>query len=587
MDPITRVAHRLGLSSRPDAALPTVLELDLSHGVLSGPPSSPLVALRQRQALTLRAIRDGLRHAVTDDKVIGLLVHTGTCPLSLADADEVGALIAAFTEHKPSVAWTESFGELTSGLAGYRVAVNASQIWLQPSGALGLTGVHLGITLLRGGLEKLGLDPQYGQRHEFKSAADQFAATEVTPANREMMQRIANSLLEDTVARISQRRGLGVAEVWAAIDHAPLNATAALAAGLVDHLGYRDEVYDWARRSWPVPTGSESPATLESPRFSLQYVHRYAKHVRPNQLHRLMDRGRPTVAVVDVRGPIVTGPGQRGVNGAQAGADTVAARLRSVARNPNVKAVVLRVDSPGGSYVASDSIRREVVRLRESGRPVVATMGAVAASGGYFVAMGADEIVAQPTTLTGSIGVLAGKFVTERLMDKLGLVHESIDAGPRAAMMAGSAPFTEDQWQVLNGWLDEVYADFTAKAAADRGLDLAVLEPLARGRVWTGADAAERGLVDHLGGMDLAVDRACALAEVDRASIILDSGPLLPFLSELRPAESSEVGADHTVAQATSPWSGGPDAVLARLADWAGVAVPHGVLSLPYRITIT
>ena len=144
MDSITRVARRLGLSARTDAGLPTVLELDLSHGVLSGPPSSPLVALRQRHALTLRAIRDGLRHAVTDDKVIGLIVHTGTCPLSLADADEVGALIAAFTVHKPSVAWTESFGELTSGLAGYRVAVNASQIWLQPSGALGLTGVHLG-----------------------------------------------------------------------------------------------------------------------------------------------------------------------------------------------------------------------------------------------------------------------------------------------------------------------------------------------------------------------------------------------------------------------------------------------------------
>ena len=407
----------------------------------------------------------------------------------------------------------------------------------------------------------------------------------MTPANREMMQRIANSLLEDTVTRTAERRGLAIAAVWTAIDHAPLNAAAALDARLVDRVGYRDEVYDWARHSWPTTTDAGTDS--DSPRFSLQYVHRYAKHVTPNPLHRLIERGRPTVAVVDIRGPIVTGPGQQGINGGQAGADTVAARLRSVGRNPHVKAVVLRVDSPGGSYVASDSIRREVIRLRESGRPVVASMGAVAASGGYFVAMGADEIVAQPTTLTGSIGVLAGKFVTERLMDKLGLVHESIDAGPRAAMMAGSAPFTEDQWHVLNTWLDEVYTDFTAKAAADRGLDLAVLEPLARGRVWTGADAAERRLVDHLGGMDLAVDRACALAEVDRAKVTLDSGPLLPFLSELRPPESSEAGPDLSVTPATSLWSGGPDAVLARLSDWAGIAVPHGVLSLPYRITIT
>lgn len=583
MKPITCVARRLGLSSLSGPALPTVLELDLSHGVLSGPPSSPLVALRRRRAPTMRAIRDGLRHAATDDQVIGLLVHTGTCPLSLADADEVASLVASFTEHKPSVAWTESFGELTSGLAGYRIAVNARHIWLQPSGALGLTGVHLAITLLRGGLDKLGLDPQFGQRHEYKSAADQLVATEVTPANREMMQRIADSLLDDTVARVAEHRGLGVDDVRTAVDRAPLNAAAALQARLVDRIGYRDEVYEWARRSWPTP----SDANTETPRFSLQYVHRYAKHVLPHQLYRLIDRGRPSVAVVDIRGPIVTGPGHQGINGGQAGADTVTARLRAVGRSAHVKAVVLRVDSPGGSYVASDSIRREVVRLRESGRPVVASMGSVATSGGYFVAMGADEIVAQPSTLTGSIGVLAGKVVTERLMDKLGLVHESVDAGPRAAMMAGSAPFTEDQWQVLNRWLDEVYADFTAKAAADRGLDLAVLEPLARGRVWTGADAAERRLVDHLGGLDLAVDRACALAEVDRSSISLDSGPLLPFLSELRPAESSEAGPDLSATWAATLGSGGPDAVLAGLADWAGISVPHGVLSLPYRIVIT
>lgn len=596
MDPFSLVTDRLGLPSRPDPTLPVVLELDLSHGVVSTPPTSPLVALRQRQAPTMRAIRDGLRHAATDDKVVGLLVHTGTCPVSLADADEIGALIAAFTIAKPSIAWTESFGELTSGLAGYRLAVNAGQIWVQPSGALGLTGVQLGITLLRGGLDKLGVEPQFGQRHEYKSAAEQLMATEVSDANREMVQRIADSLLDDTVARVAARRSLDIDAVRAAVAQAPLTARAAVDAGLVDHLGYRDEVYDWARRSWPTPVDPApgvASVSMSAPRFSLQYVHRYAKRFLPHQLLRMVDRGRPSIAVVDVQGPIVTGAGRQQVNGGQAGSDTVTARLRAVGRDPQVKAVLLRVDSPGGSYVASDAIRREVIRLRESGRPVVATMGAVAASGGYFVSMGASEIVCQPSTLTGSIGVLAGKLVTEQLMDKLGLVHETIQAGPRAAMMAGSAPFTEEQWQVLNAWLDEVYADFTAKAAADRGLDLAELEPLARGRVWTGADAVERRLADHLGGVDLAIDRACALAAVDRASIRLSAGPMLRFLTELKPAESSEAAPAGVQAgspagfMAGSGWTGGPDALLSRVADWAGLAVPHGVLSLPFRITIS
>ncbi len=245
--------------------------------------------------------------------------------------------------------------------------------------------------------------------------------------------------------------------------------------------------------------------------------------------------------------------------------------------------MLLRVDSPGGSYVASDTIHREIEVLRGAGTPVVATMGTAAASGGYFVAMAADEVVAQPTTLTGSIGVLAGKVVVQRLFDRIGVVHESVSAGPRAAMMAPGQPFTEDEWRVLDAWLDEVYADFTGKAAADRGRDLAELEPLARGRVWTGVDAAEHGLVDHLGGTDLALDRLCDLAGLDRDKVVLRAGPALPFLSGLRPAESSESG--HAAAGVVIPV--GPEATLARLAGWAGVPLPHGVLSLPWRIEVT
>lgn len=581
MDPIAAVRDRLTARD-----LPVVLELDLAHGILSSAPSNPRDALRALHAPTMRAVRDGLRRARTDDRVAGVVVHVGTCQITPAQADEVAALLVAVGRDKPTLAWSETFGELTSGLFGYRLAAHTQQIWLQPSGTLAIQGVALGVTLFRGSLDKVGITPEYGQRYEYKTAANQFTAREVTEPQREMMQRIADSILDETVARVADRRHLDPTAVRSAVDAAPLNATDALAAGLVDRIGYRDEVYAWINENW----GAVLPGS-DDPQVHLQYVHRYAKESGGGALlKQLRDRNRPGIAVVGVQGGITTGVSRQSpLQGQSAGADTVCAQLRAAGRDDQVKAVVLRVDSPGGSYVASDSIRREVVRLRESGRPVVASMGDVAGSGGYFVSMAANEIVANPTTLTGSIGVLAGKFVTAGLSDKLGLVQDQMAAGARATMFSGLTGFTEDQWDVLNHWLDEVYADFTGKAAADRGMALDVLEPLARGRVWTGADAAERGLVDHLGGIDLALDRACALAGVDRDAVGLRGGPAFSLLAQLRPSESSESprGSSRMPAgQGSLPLLGaGPEALWRTALSLAGVEVP-GVLSMPFRVTL-
>lgn len=562
---------------------PTVLELDLSRGLVAPGARDPRRALRMLHAPSMRSIREGLRAGARDDRVVGLLVHVGECPLSLTEADEVGALVAEFGDAKPTVAHTETFGEMTSGLAGYRLASHAQQVWLQPSGALGLTGVALQVTLLRGALDKAGVEPQFGQRHEYKTAANQFTASEVTVAQREMMQRIADSVLDDTVTRVAGRRGLAVEDVRAAVATAPLTAARALELGLVDHVGYRDEVHTWAREQWGEEVDGERVVDLH-------YVHRYAREQgAPGLVRSLTDKQRAAVGVVGVQGAIVTGPGQPGGFGQpSAGADTVAAHLRAAAADEQVKAVVLRVDSPGGSYVASDTIRREVVRLRESGRPVVAVMGDVAASGGYFVSMGATEVVAGAATLTGSIGVLAGKLVTRGLTDKLDLVREEMVAGERAGMFSTLRGFDDSDWAVLDAWLDDVYADFTAKAAADRGLPLETLEPLARGRVWTGADAAERGLVDHVGGTSLALDRACELAGLERDDVAVRPVPASAFLAQLRPARSSESPRGQVAAAAATPGkllTGGPEAALSRLARLGGLHLP-GVLALPWRLTL-
>jgi protease-4 len=209
-------------------------------------------------------------------------------------------------------------------------------------------------------------------------------------------------------------------------------------------------------------------------------------------------------------------------------------------------------------------------------------MGDVAASGGYFVAMAATEIVANPSTLTGSIGVLAGKIVNQGLYDKLGLVREDVQTGRLADMFTGNRQFSEEQWAILNAWLDEVYADFTGKAAADRGMALDVLEPLARGRVWTGSDAKERGLVDHLGGREVAVERAAALAGVGRDAVAVRPVPLLGLLERLRPAQSSE----QLGGLSTGAPSRGVAGLLADISSALGVE-QAGVLTMPYRLRIS
>ncbi|WP_036921449.1 signal peptide peptidase SppA [Propionicicella superfundia] len=567
MDPITRVVRRFV----PQAASRMILELDLDLGVTMYPPADPVSALRAMNAPAMRALVAGLREGARDPRVVGLVVHVGTCPYTPAQLDELATVVEDFAREKPVIAYSETFGEFGSATLAYRFATVAHQVWLQPSGEVGLSGLALAVTLLRGTLDKLGVEPQFGQRHEYKTAADQFVAREVTDANREMMQRIADSIVDDTVEVVAKRRGLTTDDVRAITDGPALGASAARELGLVDHIGYRDEVYSAAREQW----GSDA---------ELRYVHRL--HPALPALRLVTEQRKPVVAVVPVRGGIVSGRPQPGPGGPQASADAVGAHLRRAVADPDVRAIVLRVDSPGGSYVASDAIRREVIQAKAAGTPVVASMGDVAASGGYFVSMAADEIVACPTTLTGSIGVLAGKFVLTGLTEKLGLTAEDIAAGRWATLMSVNAGFTDEQWDVLNARLDEIYDDFTAKAAADRRVDIAALRAVARGRVWTGHDAQRHNLVDHLGGLETAVQRACALAGLDRGRAAVRMSPRLPFLERLRPADSSQSA---IAAPATESWAaiaaGGPDAVVRMAGAAIGWDVP-GVLTMPWRIAI-
>jgi len=541
---------------------PLLLELDLNQPLVEVEPEDPIAKLRSRNKPRLRAVLRTLYDAGSDPRVAGLIAKVGNPAMSLAQAQEIRAAVRAFAASgKPTFAWAETYGENTPASVTYFLASGFGEVWLQPSGEVNLVGVAMETRFLRGLLDKLGVVPEIGQRYEYKNAADRILRTEMSDAHREAYDRLAESAWEQIVAGIAESRGLPADGVQAIADRAPLSAADAAAAGLVDHVGYRDEVYAAARR-----------AASGNGDVSLLFAEKWSKPESPvgKVVHQIRQRKAPAVALVEGHGGVAIGRSRRSpVQGPLMGSDTVAAQFRAAVRDDNVKAIVFRVDSPGGSYVASDTIWREVVCARESGKPVVVSMGAVAGSGGYFVACPADVIVAQPGTLTGSIGVLGGKAVTLGLTDKVGLTYDSVQRGANARMYSTHSPFSAGERERLEAFLDAVYADFTTKVAQGRGMTRDAVHEVARGRVWTGADARGNGLVDELGGLRDAVRIAR-----ERAGLP-DDAPLrpavsVPPLARLKPPRSSDdPRAAATVSLATSGWG-----------DLADIAVAAGFSSL-------
>ena len=553
---------------------PLILELDLTDGIGEGPATDPVSAAMSIRKLRLPDLIAGLRRARGDNRVRALVAKVGGSRIGLARMQEIREAVADFRgSGKLAVAWAESFGEFTGGNLPYYLATAFDRIYLQPSGSVGLTGVAVEQLFLRDALARVGIGFQSAKRYEYKSAADQLTEQGFTGPAREAAERLAISVVEQLSAAIAERRGKTAEDARALLDRGPFLADDALAEGLVDALGYRDEVYADVRKH----AGQEA---------ILQYLGRYQRaHALAQRARQLPTNPRDRfVAVIYASGPIRQGRSSRGPVGSGAmGSDTVSAALRQARADDRVRAVLLRVNSPGGSYTASDTIWREVVRIRTAGKPVVVSMGDVAASGGYFISMAADVIVAQPGTLTGSIGVILGKPVFADALDRAGIATDSVAEGARATMFAPTHPFTQDEWDRINTWLDAVYRDFTHKVAQGRRMPVDRVHELARGRVWTGADAAENGLVDELGGMTAAAEIARRRAGLP-ATARLRVYPRLTPLDQLRPPESSEARPAAAAALGLSFADGWGPAW--RLAASAGLS-PYGPLMLPGTWTIT
>ncbi|RNL84862.1 signal peptide peptidase SppA [Halostreptopolyspora alba] len=524
IEPLSQLRHRRGTS--------VILELDLTEGVGDESPGDPISQIMAKRRQRLSEIVEGVRRGARDPRVRALIARIDGKPLGFAQVQELRRTVAAFrASGKPTVAWSESFGEVGPGTVPYYLATAFDEIALLPSGMLGLTGVSVNATFLRDTVEKLGVEYEVGARHEYKTAVNTFTERGLTGPHREATGRIVESLNEQITEGIAQRRGLTTERVRELTDRGPFLATEAVSEGLVDRLAYRDEIYADLLDRFRADDGTEEP--------NLQFVSRYQRrHAFTPRVTTALHEGY--VALVSASGILVPGRSRRApVGGSVVGSDTLAAAFRSARRDPRVRAVVFRVDSRGGSPVASDVIRREVRLTSEAGIPVIATMGDIAGSGGYYVTLGADAIVAHPGTLTGSIGVYMGKAVLSGLLGKLGISTESIDSGEHSGMFHSDRQFSESEWQRVNTMLDHLYDDFTAKVAEARGMTRERVHELARGRVWTGSDAHAGGLVDHLGGLDTAVRMAREKAGLP-AGVPVRPYPQQSPLDRMKPAESSE-----------------------------------------------
>jgi protease IV len=490
------------------------------------------------RAMALRDAVAAIHRAAEDPRVSGLIARVQLAAAPVGAIQELREAIAAFSAVKPSLAWAETY----PGTLSYYLASAFGEVWMQPSGTVGLVGFASNATFLRDALDKVGIEAQIFARGEYKSAASLFTEDGFTDAHREALTRMLESLQGQVWQAVAESRNIEAGALDALADRAPLLREDAAASGLVDRIGFRDEAYARIAELVGVEDVSDEE---EPPRL---YLSRYAGAARSRIAPPVPSipgrRSKPTIAVVTMEGTIVDGRGGPQFlpfGPSNAGGDTIAAALREVAADDSVSAIVLRVDSPGGSVIASETIWREVIRARERGKPVVASMGGVAASGGYYVSMGADAIVANPGTITGSIGVMSGKLVVRDLKDRLGVGSDTVRTNANADAWSADELFTPEQQAHREAEMDLFYADFVERVAEGRKLSTEAVDVVARGRIWTGADALERGLVDELGGFRTAVRRAKVLAGLDEdADVRLVSYPGSSLLDLVRPRASSQ-----------------------------------------------
>ncbi|MBR2819413.1 MAG: S49 family peptidase [Reyranella sp.] len=490
-------------ASKPFAAKPLPQQMVLSLDLRSLPPETTSTDLLSgglfRSSRDIVETVQLLWQAADDPRVTGLYVEIGDQTAGLARVQELRQAIAHFRgKGKFAIGFAESLGSSSSHFADYYLATSLEQIWLQPSGGFGVAGISVETPFLKTGLDKLGVKVEGGKRYEYKSAPDSFLETGYTRPARDNLQQLLDSLFGQFIADSASDRRLEAPALRRLIDSAPHEPEQARRDGLIDKIGYRTDVLD------------EVYKRAGNKRDLVTLADYAADEARPKQ-------DGEVIALVRASGAITSGPsgGSPLEEESLANADDVVEALEDASKAKEVRAIVLRIDSPGGTYPAADAIADAVGRVRAAGKPVIVSMSDVAASGGYLAAVRGDVIVAQPTTITASIGVFSIWPMAHELLASLGVNVERVSVGTNAGMYSPFQSPSPAQQRAVNRELDTIYSEFTRVVADARKLNADRLDAAARGRVFSGVDAKKAGLIDELGGLQLALSIARAKAGID------------------------------------------------------------------------
>ena len=487
-------------SSKAPTPSNTVLELDLREGVTDQTPTNPFAMFGGGGLSTLQIV-DTLAQAEDDNRVKALLIRLPEAGITPAAADEIRQAVRRFRRSgKPVLAHAQGFQPIGTAVSSYMIGASASELWMQNTSSFQLAGFSADSMFLGRAFEKYGVNAQFEQRYEYKNAVNEFTESDFTPAHREAMTAWMTSIYTSALANAAQDRRMTPQALRATIEAGPHSSAQALQRRLIDKIGQVEEIEAEARRR--AGRGSE---IMEFGDYASSKGERAGS-------------GRNAIAIVGGEGAILTGTGGTADpfgGGSSIMSDDLAEALYDAIEDDSVKAIVFRVSSPGGSPEASEQILAAVRAAKAAGKPVVVSMGDYAASGGYWVASEASWIVAQPTTITGSIGVYGGKLVLADALGRFGVDLRNLSIGGEYAdAFSPAEPFGPTDRAAFAGTIDRTYEEFIARVARGRNLPPARVREIARGRVWTGAQAKGLGLVDQLGGLEEAIAKARQLAEI-------------------------------------------------------------------------
>lgn len=493
-------------AAAPKAPAEIVLELDFSHPIVeqaNALPVSLTQLVKEDGETPLFDVVRAIERAKTDPRVKGIVARMGggEAP-SFVHAQEIRQALASFRESgKFTYIFAPDYGSFGLGNRSYYLASAFERIWLQPVGSVSLTGLSIQSPFAKSALAKFGIGADFLQREEYKSFAETFTRDNFSDPARQNMTALLNNLAEQQLTGIATTRKMEVAKIRELAANGPYTATEAQKSGLVTDIGYLDQMLKEAK---------DKSGTLPERLDVASYL---AVSVPQGEV-------KATIGLIYAEGPIVdSADGPSALSGENMiTPNRIIGAFEDAMQDDQIKAILFRIDSPGGSPTASESIRRALLRAKEAKKPVFVSMGAAAASGGYWIAMNADHIVANPATLTGSIGVVSGKFVTGELWNKLDVKWDTITTSDNALLWSQLQPFTPQGRARMNAMLDDTYTAFTTNVSNARNIPMTQMPEVAKGRVWTGEQGAKNSLVDEIGGMQttvLAIKKQLGLQPAD------------------------------------------------------------------------